>query len=74
MNVYRCRFFEWKRGGGQKQPFFVYFADSAPTEESMEVMAAEGEGAGTGAEGTSETADLCMPSVSCIKCAACSNQ
>lgn len=42
--VFCPRFFEWQRGGGQKQPYFVQFADSSPTEEMMEVTAEPEEG------------------------------
>ena len=32
-----CRFFEWFRGGGQKQPYFIYFRDNSRTGEMDEV-------------------------------------
>ena len=32
-----CRFFEWFRGRGKKQPYFIYFRDNFPTEEMEEV-------------------------------------
>ena len=37
------RFFEWYRGSGQKQPYFIYFAESGPTEEMMEALSSEEE-------------------------------
>ena len=42
-----CRFFEWYREKGHKQPYFIYFEDNSPTSEMMEVSA---EGAKTEGE------------------------
>lgn len=36
-----CRFFEWYRGKGQRQPYFIYFTENGPTEEMKEIAAAE---------------------------------
>ncbi len=41
------RFFEWQRGGGRKQPYFIQFADSSPTEEMMEISAEKEEDEGS---------------------------
>lgn len=35
-------FFEWYRGGRQKQPYFIFFTDSSQTEETREVLSTEG--------------------------------
>ena len=38
-------FFEWDRKGrGHKQPYFIYFSDNSPTEETMELVASERDG------------------------------
>ena len=37
-----CRFFEWDCKGSHKQPYFIYFAERAPTAE-MQELAASGE-------------------------------
>lgn len=34
------RFFEWYRGKGQRQPYFIYFTDNGPSTEMREVSAA----------------------------------
>lgn len=34
-----CRFFEWYREKGHKQPYFIYFEDNSPTSEMMEISA-----------------------------------
>ena len=39
-----CRFFEWHREKGQRQPYFIYFTDHAPTEEMVEVSTESAEG------------------------------
>ena len=49
------RFFEWHREKGQRQPYFIYFADNAPSEEMRELSAdGEGKGSEEGKEGGEE--------------------
>ena len=38
-----CRFFEWDRKNSHKQPYFIYFADHAPTAEMQELAECGGE-------------------------------
>lgn len=35
------RFFEWYRGKGQRQPYFIYFTDNAPSAEMVELESEE---------------------------------
>ena len=37
------RFFEWDRKSSHKQPYFIYFADRAPTAEMQELVECGGE-------------------------------
>jgi len=37
------RFFEWDRKSSHKQPYFIYFADRAPTAEMQELAECGGE-------------------------------
>lgn len=50
-----CRFFEWYREKGHKQPYFIYFEDNSPTSEMMEISA---EGAKTEEEGEKDGGEV----------------
>jgi putative SOS response-associated peptidase YedK len=51
VNFSLCRFFEWCRDKGQRQPYFIYFSDHAPSEEMMELASIEAPAGGGGREG-----------------------
>ena len=55
MKFFVGRFFEWHREKGQRQPYFIYFTDNAPSEEMRELSAgSEGRGSEDGKEGGKE--------------------